>query len=79
MIPKPEQQFKTNSTISCCRNCVAPKRHKACWDDCPEYQKERAEYETRKAEYYGDPIVNAGLTSMRTEGVTKALRDRRKK
>lgn len=22
-----------------CKNCVPPKRHRACWDKCEEYQK----------------------------------------
>ena len=35
--------------IQCCKGCVPPKRHTACWDHCPEYQKEKAEYEARKA------------------------------
>jgi hypothetical protein len=40
--------FRTGSTISCCRYCVPPKRHTACWDHCPEYLKERAEYDAKK-------------------------------
>ena len=44
------KRFRTASTISCCHHCVPPKRHTACWDHCPEYQKEKAEYEAMKAE-----------------------------
>ena len=29
--------------MDCCENCVHPKRHVACWADCPEYLAERAE------------------------------------
>ena len=29
--------------ITCCKGCVPPKRHTACWDTCPEYIAERAE------------------------------------
>ena len=29
--------------MDCCKNCVHPKRHMACWGHCPEYLAERAE------------------------------------
>lgn len=69
--------LKAPRTIECCHHCVPPKRHTACWDHCPEYAKEKAEYNERKAAYYGDPIVQQGLTCQRTASVSKALRARR--
>lgn len=67
----------TPKTVECCHHCVPPKRHTACWGHCPDYAKAKAEYEARKAAYYGNKQVSAGLTAQRTAGVTKALRDRK--
>ena len=40
--------------ITCCRYCVAPKRHPGCHAKCPEYNKELAihnrEKDARKGE-----------------------------
>lgn len=70
--------LKAPKTIECCHHCVAPKRHTACWGHCPEYAKEKAEYEARKAAYYGDPIVKNGLDAHRSAYIEKALRRRGK-
>lgn len=70
--------FRSQSTIECCRNCVAPKRHPGCHGHCSEYIKEKTEYEGRKAAYYGDSSVKNGLTAQRSNAVNTALRRRRK-
>ena len=45
--------------IKCCKGCVAPKRHLACWGDCPEYLAEKAEHDLMKeAEYRKRKIDN---------------------
>ena len=74
---KKESQVRTTSTIECCHHCVPPKRHTACWDHCPEYLKEKAEYEERKAAYFGNTAIKAGITAQRTASVTRALRAQR--
>lgn len=79
MMHKKESQIRTNSTIHCCEHCVPPKRHTACWGHCPEYLKEKADYEARKAAYYGNTAVNAGITFQRTANITKALKARKNK
>lgn len=28
-------------TITCCKDCVPPKRHRACHDTCPEYLEQK--------------------------------------
>lgn len=61
-------QFRSQSTISCCRHCVPPKRHTACWDHCPEYQKERAEYDVQKAK----EKVRKGLDAQMIASVNRA-------
>lgn len=79
MMPKPkkESRISTTSTIQCCHHCVPPKRHTACWDHCPEYAKEKAEYEERKAAYFGNTEINSGLTAQRTNAVKRAMRGRK--
>lgn len=48
-MPTHNPHLITQHTISCCRDCVAPKRHTACGGHCPDYQKQRAEYDAQKA------------------------------
>lgn len=60
--------------IKCCRDCVPPKRHTACWDHCPEYQAEKAEYERLKAQDDCRRNVKNGIYVQRTERVVKAER-----
>lgn len=60
--------------IKCCEHCVAPKRHVACWDHCPEYQAERAEYERLKAQDDQRRTVKNSIYLQRTDKVVKTLR-----
>ena len=64
--------FRTASTISCCRHCVPPKRHTACWDHCPEYLKEKAEYEAVKAELRKKEAIDRGLNAQKYASVNRA-------
>ena len=34
--------------IKCCKDCVPPKRHPGCHSQCPDYLREKAEYEEWK-------------------------------
>ena len=45
------------ATITCCRYCVAPKRHPGCHSTCPEYIKEREEHQ-RKVEARRTALLN---------------------
>lgn len=36
--------------ITCCKDCVAPKRHVGCHADCQEYIDEKKKHDERKAE-----------------------------
>lgn len=72
-----ESRYRAPRTIECCHHCVPPKRHPGCHDRCPEYAEEKAVYEQRKLAYYGDPIVQSGLTFQRNASVERALRRRR--
>lgn len=71
---QPNQQMPTASTIKCCHHCVAPKRHTACWGHCPEYLKEKAEYEERKAAKHKSANIKAGLDAHRAAVVTKVMK-----
>lgn len=62
--------------IKCCNGCVPPKRHEACWGHCPEYIAEKAAYEKRKAEYYGDIQVRSNLIAQQVKSITRAKRSR---
>lgn len=40
-----------------CKDCVPPKRHHACWDNCDEYKevkKQRTKTFTKTDEYFYD-------------------------
>lgn len=63
--------------IQCCKGCVPPKRHTACWDHCPEYQKEKAEYEARKAAEDKKRHTDQAIYAHRSKAVEKALKHRR--
>ena len=52
--------------INCCKDCVPPKRHTACWGTCPEYIAEKEAEAQRKADekkanlakrYRGDMMI----------------------
>lgn len=60
--------------IFCCKGCVAPKRHTACWGHCPEYIAEKAAYERRKEEYYKDEKINVAISQERGKKVYNALK-----
>ena len=69
---KEESRLQTASTITCCRHCVPPKRHTACWDHCPEYLKEKAEYEAIKAEHRKKAEIDRGLDAQKYASVKRA-------
>lgn len=58
-------QFRTPSTITCCRYCVPPKRHTACWDHCPEYLQQKAEYEAKKEAKRKQDDITRGVIAQR--------------
>ena len=64
--------------MNCCNGCVAPKRHEACWDHCDEYKEEKAAYEKRKAEYYGNTQVKSGLIAQQEKSIIRAQRAKRR-
>lgn len=63
--------------IKCCKGCVAPKRHTACWGHCPEYQKEKAEYDERKAVEDKKRRTDQAIYHQRSAAIAKAMRNRK--
>ena len=64
--------------MKCCHGCVAPKRHEACWGSCPEYLKEKAEADKKKAELYKQSSVSWGIYANRSDRVYKAMKKHRR-
>lgn len=60
--------------INCCKGCVPPKRHTACWGHCPEYIAEKAEHDRRKAEYHKDDQITSAICTERYKKVHHALK-----
>lgn len=60
--------------VKCCYGCVPPKRHEACWDHCPEYKAEKADYAEKKAAEDMRRKVNNSIYQQRSDRVAKALR-----
>ena len=63
--------------IKCCNGCAAPKRYPGCHSNCPEYLKERAEYDALMEAERKTKAISYGITAQRTASVTKALKERR--
>ena len=65
--------------IKCCHNCVAPKRHTACWGHCPEYLAEKEQYEKQKELDTKQRKVNNEIYLQRTDRIVKAIRNHRRR
>ena len=65
------------TTIKCCKGCVAPKRHPACHATCPEYKKERAEYDERKAIEDKKKFTAQAIATQRAAAVAKATKHKK--
>lgn len=57
-----------------CNGCVAPKRYPGCHGTCPEYKKDRAKYDQRKAKYDKDNQIGIAIYQERTKKVNNALK-----
>jgi hypothetical protein len=57
---------------------MAPKRHPGCHGSCPEYLKEKAEYDARAAEDYKRRHLIQDLNDQRYRAVTRATKHKRK-
>ena len=65
------------SFASSCKNCVAPKRHPGCHGDCPDYEKDKA-VENKKKAYLRNHIADR-YTICNSEKITNAKQLQQKK
>lgn len=63
--------------INSCRGCVAPKRYPGCHDYCPEYLKQKLEYEERKAITDKEKSIRDGLYNQRSTVLAKIMKGRK--
>ena len=75
-MPGKGMRIQLGSKISCCRYCVPPKRHSACWGHCPEYLKEKAEYEAMKDVRNKQAKIEADLYAQRATAVKRVQKRR---
>lgn len=62
-----------------CYGCVAPKRYPGCHATCPDYAKDDAEHQARKAKERERKHMESLLVSQKIGAVYKAMRHNRKK
>lgn len=67
---KHSQEIGLNK-ISCCKDCVPPKRHIGCHSTCEEFLAEKAEYEAEKAIENKARKEYADFTAAKVGAVTK--------
>lgn len=65
--------------ITCCRNCVPPKRYPGCHDHCPEYLAQKAIHEAERVERFKKNEVNCGIYEQRSAAIAKVVDKRRHK
>lgn len=66
-------------SISCCKGCVAPKRHEACWGHCPEYLEQKAEHDRIKAEHDKQERLTGAIIGGQIDKIYKVMKNRRTK
>lgn len=64
--------------ISCCKNCVAPKRHLGCHSTCPEYLSEKAAHDEMMAAYAKEAKIDSAIIKQRNNAIRKARKKRRR-
>ena len=60
--------------IKCCLPCKPPKRYPGCHGSCPEYAKDREQYEKDTAAQKQKVAIQAGINSQKYCGVARAMR-----
>lgn len=64
--------------IKCCRYCVPPQRHLGCHSACPDYIREKAEWEEEKAKIKATK-ENSNLTQFDFDKICYANSKNRKR
>ena len=60
--------------ITCCKDCVAPKRYPGCSDKCPEYKEQRAELDKVKEAERKWKAVRGGLIAQQDISYRKNMK-----
>ena len=60
--------------ITCCNNCVAPKRYPGCHGTCPEYLEQRAKYDEVKEIERKWKEVRGGLIAQQDKSYHKNMK-----
>jgi hypothetical protein len=63
--------------INCCNGCVPPKRYPGCKAHCPDYIIDNAFHQVEKEAERKRKSIQYGITTARSEAVSKALKSRR--
>lgn len=63
--------------IKCCFGCVPPKRHRACWDTCPDYIKEKAEEDKKKEADKQRRALDRAIHQQTERRVRKCVKNRK--
>ena len=66
-------------TITCCKECVPPKRYPGCHGSCEEYIAQRTEYKRMKDAYAQKERIARTICGERSVKVFKALKDRKRR
>lgn len=66
------------AAFNCCRYCIPPKRNPYCHSNCPDYLKEKSEYEAMMEKVRIEKAIDTGIYEQRTKRVLMALKDQRR-
>ena len=66
------------SAFNCCRYCIPPKRNPYCHSICPDYLKEKADFEAKMEKVRAERAINSGLYEQRTKKVIKAFKEQKR-
>lgn len=65
--------------IKCCAGCVPPKRHSGCHSTCPDYKKDKAQYEAQKERWYKTKRDECDVIDYQVRHNDKLRKSKRKK
>ena len=64
--------------ITCCKDCVPPKRHGGCHSTCPEYIAQQIVHEAQREKDYQEKIARYGLSAETERGARAAKKRKRR-
>lgn len=61
--------------ITCCKDCE--KRHRACWDNCPEYREQKAAEDAKREALQKEAHERQNLDGARIKAIERVMREGR--